>query len=288
MKQELSEGQISLVEDKLTELGLVYLPLKEEFLDHICCLVESELEKGQTIEQAMYVVFEAITKDELKELQQQTIFFTNQKSRRMKNVMSLFSLSIVILTGFFFFLKRENNLTSIQPPSPDLIVELPEKSLINGEKIKICTKDFFMEKKENLRVITAHDPPDISPLNENFKISAGFGLRTHPVFKTKKFHRGIDFIAPIGTPILATANGIIFETKKQDTGYGYHILIKHDEQYKTLYAHLNEILVSEGQKVQKGELIGTVGTTGNSSGPHLHYEVIKEGKRVNPIAYCQH
>jgi len=202
--------------------------------------------------------------------------------------MSLFTLSMVLMTGFFFFLKRDNNLPSIQPPSPDLITELPEDSFLNGTKIKTCNEDFFIKKKENVQTTTAQDPPDISPLKEGYKITSGFGMRKHPVYKKMKFHKGIDFMAPIGTSILATANGIVLETKKQDTGYGYHIRLKHDEQFITLYAHLNEILVSEGQKVQKGELIGTVGSTGSSSKPHLHYEVIKEGKRVNPIAYCQH
>ena len=274
MKYELSEAQVFLVEKKLTELGLTYVPLKEEFLDHVCCLVENEIEKGQNFKQSIHVVFEAIGKDELQELQQQTIFLTHQKSRRMKNVIFVFTTALVLLTGILFFLKKEKEVVSIQPPSPKDFFE----STIHTESI--CNHHFFKEKT------TPQDPPSINPLNGENHVSSNFGMRYHPVFKKKKFHKGIDFKAPTGTPVLATSNGEVVEVKIHKKGYGKHIVVKHDDFFKTLYAHLNEVKVSKGQFVKIGQEIGTVGSTGFSTVPHLHYEVIKNGKAVDPIAYC--
>jgi len=235
MKYELLEEQVFLVEKKLSDLGLAYLPLKEEFLDHVCCLVENEIAKGQNFEQSIQVVFEA---------------------------------------GSLFFLKKEKAMVSIQPPSPKEFFES------NIQTESICNHHFFEEK------ITFPDPPSINPLKGENNVSSNFGMRFHPVFKKKKFHRGIDFKAPTGTPVLATSNGEVAEVKIHKKGYGKHIVIKHDDHFKTLYAHLNEIKVSKGQIVKIGEVIGTVGSTGFSTVPHLHYEVIKNGKAVDPIAYC--
>lgn len=287
MKPVLSEEQVSLINDKLTELELVYFPLKEEYLDHICCQIEFEIAKGQTFEQASNVIFEAIKKDELKELQEKTILFTNQKSRRMQNLMFISTLLLIFLTSTIFFLKKENSLVVTQLPSPEeLAAEFLADSFLNQKNIQICNGDLIKEKQETILFNKTNDPPNISPLDDGFKVTSEFGMRFHPVFKTKKFHRGIDFIAPIGTPVLATADGVILKSIKNKKGYGHHIIIQHDHEFKTLYAHLKEIMVSEGQAIRKGAVIATVGSTGNSSKPHLHYEVIKEGKRVDPIAYC--
>ncbi|MDF1865612.1 MAG: M23 family metallopeptidase [Saprospiraceae bacterium] len=131
------------------------------------------------------------------------------------------------------------------------------------------------------------EPPSINPLKGNFKVTAEFGKRMHPKLKVMKNHVGVDFKAPMGTPVLATSDGVIEKAIMQETGYGYHIYIKHDENYKTLYSHLSKIDVVVGQKVKKGDIIGAVGTTGASSGPHLHYEVIKDGKKINPEPYLK-
>ena len=274
MKYELTEAQVFLVEKKLSDLGLAYLPLKEEFLDHVCCLVEEKIANGQNIQQAIHVVFEAIGKDELKELQQQTIFLTNQKSRRMKNVIFVFTTALILLTGSLFFLKKEKDVFAIQAPSPKEFFEN------NSQMEPICNHHFFEEKT------MLHDPPSINPVKGEHHVSSKFGMRFHPVFKKKKFHRGMDFKAPTGTPVLATSNGEIIKVERHKKGYGKHIVIKHDNQYQTLYAHLNEIKVTKGQIVKIGDMIGTVGSTGLSSTPHLHYEVLKNGKAIDPIAYC--
>lgn len=130
--------------------------------------------------------------------------------------------------------------------------------------------------------------PAIQPVNNKdlTRLASGFGYRIHPIYKVRKFHSGIDFSAPTGTPIYATGDGKI-EKAKYVRGYGRRVIINHGYGHKTLYAHMSKIEVKRGQKVKRGELIGLVGSTGLSSGPHLHYEVIKNGQKVNPIYYFQ-
>ncbi len=129
------------------------------------------------------------------------------------------------------------------------------------------------------------DPPDRSPLNGDIKITSAFGMRMHPIYKVKKKHNGVDFKADPGTPVYATSDGVVVKVEDQEKGYGKHIVIQHDEQFKTLYAQLSRMDVEVGQKVKKGTLIGAVGNSGASTGPHLHYEVIKDGKYENPEHY---
>jgi hypothetical protein len=128
--------------------------------------------------------------------------------------------------------------------------------------------------------------PAISPINSKnlHQGISGFGSRHHPIYKIKKKHLGIDFPAPIGTPIYATGNGKVNESGTE-RGYGKMVKIDHGYGYETLYGHMSQIKVKKGQKVNRGEVIGYVGNTGISTGPHLHYEVIKETRPVNPIDF---
>ncbi|MBX2846104.1 MAG: M23 family metallopeptidase [Saprospiraceae bacterium] len=129
--------------------------------------------------------------------------------------------------------------------------------------------------------------PAIRPVKdkEDHWLSSGFGRRFHPIYKTRKMHPGLDFSAPVGADIFATGNGIVKRVEKKRTGYGYNVIIQHGYGYETLYAHLSEILVTKGQRIQRGELIGKVGNTGTSTAPHLHYEVIYNGSKINPIHF---
>jgi murein DD-endopeptidase MepM/ murein hydrolase activator NlpD len=137
--------------------------------------------------------------------------------------------------------------------------------------------------KENL---LAHLPA-IQPVSNKdlTRIASGFGLRIDPVYKTMKMHKGLDFTAPQGTPIYATANGAIKTAEYSATGFGNHVVIDHGYGYETLYGHMVRIKVQPGQTVKRGELIGWVGTTGKSTGPHCHYEVHKNGEAVDPVYY---
>ncbi len=137
-------------------------------------------------------------------------------------------------------------------------------------------------KAEMLVSIPAIQPVSNKELN---RMSSGFGYRIHPIYKTSTMHAGMDFAAPIGTPIYATGNGVVKTAGFNTGGYGNHVVISHGFGYETLYAHMNSISVKEGQKVTRGDVIGELGNTGSSTGPHLHYEVIKGGTKVDPIRY---
>ncbi|MGL1885652.1 MAG: M23 family metallopeptidase [Reichenbachiella sp.] len=130
------------------------------------------------------------------------------------------------------------------------------------------------------------DPPNSHPIKEGTVINSGFGLRLDPRTKDKKYHFGIDFKEKTGSPVKATADGKVVEAYL-DKAYGNKIIIKHDDEFQTLYAHMNELKVKEGQEVKQGEIIGTVGNTGLSTGPHLHYSVLKNGKYVDPEEYLE-
>ncbi|MEY4835460.1 MAG: hypothetical protein RI980_1575 [Bacteroidota bacterium] len=129
--------------------------------------------------------------------------------------------------------------------------------------------------------------PAIQPIkNEELKhMASGFGYRSDPFTKIRKFHNGMDFSAKSGTPIYATGDGIVKKADGTVSGFGNHIEINHGYGYMTLYAHLSKYKVRAGQKVKRGDIIGYVGSTGRSEAPHLHYEVHKNGKVVNPLNF---
>ncbi len=167
----------------------------------------------------------------------------------------------------------------------------------SGEEIQPSQKAFMkaqLSHLHHLHPIDIKQVPAIYPLaeTEHVKRTSPFGMRNHPVFKVLKMHKGQDFSAPPGTAVIATADGKIMKasTLIDKSGYGKHIVIEHeevflDESYATLYAHLSRIVVKEGEQVARGDTIGFTGNTGTSTNPHLHYEVIKNGKRVNPSDY---
>lgn len=128
--------------------------------------------------------------------------------------------------------------------------------------------------------------PAIQPIsNKDLRQTAsGYGMRIDPIYKTAKFHSGMDFSAHQGTPVYATGNGKVVKAGWEGL-YGNTIIINHGFGYETRYAHLSKIDVRVGQKVVRGETIGKVGSTGKSTGPHLHYEVHVKGEVVNPINY---
>jgi murein DD-endopeptidase MepM/ murein hydrolase activator NlpD len=129
--------------------------------------------------------------------------------------------------------------------------------------------------------------PAIQPVsNKDLKrLASGFGMRIHPIYKIAKMHTGLDFTADIGTEIYATGDGVIESIESKFSGYGNHVIINHGFGYESLYAHMSRIAVTAGQKVRRGQIIGYVGNTGASTGPHLHYEVMKNGEKVDPSFY---
>ena len=169
----------------------------------------------------------------------------------------------------------------------DLVINTTQKLDMLNRQLYIQSKSF----DEVVDLFKDHDNmlqsiPAIQPVaNKDLKYTAsGYGMRIDPIYKTAKYHSGMDFSANIGTPVYATGDGVVKKAGWQ-SGYGKIIVINHGHGYETWYAHLNDYDVRVGQKVKRGEVIGEVGNTGKSTGPHLHYEVHVKGKVVNPVNY---
>jgi murein DD-endopeptidase MepM/ murein hydrolase activator NlpD len=170
----------------------------------------------------------------------------------------------------------------------ELVIALHEKVDRVRRKLYIESKSQdevvqLAEKKEKLYASI----PAIQPVsNKNLiALASGFGLRIHPVYKVKKMHNGIDFAASIGTPVYATADGTVSNVSVRFSGYGKMVEIDHGFGYRSRYAHMHDFTVRKGQQVKRGDLIGYVGNTGLSTAPHLHYEVLINDQRVDPVHY---
>ncbi len=170
----------------------------------------------------------------------------------------------------------------------DILIETTKKlDMITG-RLVVQSKsydDVFEMAKNKTEFLSAI--PAIQPVsNKDLKrLSSYFGHRMDPFYKVMKFHEGVDFSAPVGTDIYATGQGEVVRVVKSKRGYGNNILIDHGFGYQTFYAHCNKILVEKGQKVKRGQVIATVGNTGKSTAPHLHYEVRKNNKVIDPINF---
>ncbi len=171
----------------------------------------------------------------------------------------------------------------------DLLIAATERMDRLTKQIYIQSKSFdevvnLAKNKEKLMASI----PAIMPMNQkdlSHAVTSGFGWRTHPIYKTMEMHPGMDFSAEQGTPIYSTGDGVIERADNLAQGYGNHVVVNHGFGYQTLYGHMSKIAVKAGQKIMRGQLIGYVGSTGLSTAPHLHYEVIKNGEKVNPINY---
>lgn len=143
--------------------------------------------------------------------------------------------------------------------------------------------DEFIKNKEQLLAST----PAIQPVsNSDLKrVASGYGYRIDPIYKTARFHAGLDFTAPQGTPIYATANGVAKIAGNTGNGYGNYVVLNHGYGYETLYGHMYRVKLRVGERVRRGEVIGYVGSTGKSTGPHCHYEVHKNGQRIDPVYF---
>ena len=142
--------------------------------------------------------------------------------------------------------------------------------------------DLIKDKEKMLTCIPSIQPVRNSELK---RAISGFGWRIDPIYKTRHMHTGMDFTAPRGTEVYVTGDGVVEEIEVKRWGYGKSIIVNHGYGYKTRYAHLSAFKVKKGDKVKRGQLIGLIGSTGRSTGPHLHYEVVKNGQKVNPIGY---
>jgi murein DD-endopeptidase MepM/ murein hydrolase activator NlpD len=157
-----------------------------------------------------------------------------------------------------------------------------ERRMVSQERSYLDIAGFIKNKEQLLACTPAIQPVSNSDLK---RVASGFGYRIDPVYKTVKFHAGLDFTAPQGTPIYATANGTVRTSGNLGNGYGNHVIINHGYGYETLYGHMFKIKVKNGARVKRGEIIGWVGSTGKSTGPHCHYEVHKNGRHLDPVYF---
>ena len=170
----------------------------------------------------------------------------------------------------------------------ELVIEVAKKADKLSKQLYIQSKSFdevinlAKNKADMLASIPAIQPIANKDLG---RVASGYGYRIHPIYKTRKLHTGMDFTAPQGTPIYATGDGKIEKVKRSRKGYGNYVIIDHGYGYQTLYAHMKKYIVYRGQKVKRGEIIGYVGSTGTSVAPHLHYEVMKNKRKINPVNY---
>lgn len=158
---------------------------------------------------------------------------------------------------------------------------IQKQMVVQSKSLDEITK--LAEEKEKLLVAI----PAIQPINneEMTRMASGYGWRSDPFTKARKMHWGMDFTAPKGTPIYASGDGVIARADNRASGFGKHIRIDHGYGYISIYAHLSKYNVKRRQKVKRGDLIGFVGSTGRSEAPHLHYEVWKDGDKINPINF---
>lgn len=169
-----------------------------------------------------------------------------------------------------------------------LIANVAEKIDKFGNRLKIQSESYdeivnlINNKQDMLASIPAIQPVANKDLT---RIASGFGMRIDPVYGTPRFHAGLDFTAPTGTEIYATGDGVAEVVNYSTGGYGNQIIINHGYGYKSLYAHMSAFNIKAGQEVKRGEVIGYIGNTGKSVGPHLHYEVIFKGVKVNPVNF---
>lgn len=169
----------------------------------------------------------------------------------------------------------------------ELVMATTQKMDMLARKLYIQSKsfdeivDFYKNHEDMLRHLPAIQPVSNKDLK---RTASGFGYRIHPIYQTRIFHDGMDFSCDIGTPVYATADGVV-KNARWERGYGYIVTIDHGYGYETRYAHLKSFNVKRGQKVVRGETIALSGNTGRSSGPHVHYEVLQRGRPVNPANY---
>lgn len=187
------------------------------------------------------------------------------------------------------YLARQKEIAKVESMSNDQLVVSVKNTLLGLTNRIAAQKASYNEiiglinNKEKLLAAT----PAIQPVSNTQldRIASGFGYRIDPIYKTVKLHAGLDFAAPQGTPIYATADGVVTTAGNKGTGYGNHVVINHGYGYETLYGHMVRVKASSGQHVKRGDLIGYVGSTGKSTGPHCHYEVHKNGQKLDPVYF---
>lgn len=217
----------------------------------------------------------------------------NNTSKYLQNLIaSIEKIQPIPLTSGFGYLLIKKRIKMLNKSNKSIMsntTKITSSLIIAGSVLFISSFNLHQLPTniiENEIITKDKNIPALLPIKKEAinKVSASFGMTIHPVNKMEKMHTGTDFIAPEGTSIMATANGEI-SFSGFSAGYGNHVIIKHNDTYQSLYAHLNSINVKQGKNVNAGEVIGIIGSTGQSLSTHLHYEVIENGTKVNPSQF---
>jgi murein DD-endopeptidase MepM/ murein hydrolase activator NlpD len=170
----------------------------------------------------------------------------------------------------------------------EMLTDVTKKFDKLGKQLYIQSKSFdevyglVKNKAQMMASIPAIQPIANKDLT---RLASGYGMRMHPIYKTEKMHSGMDFTSPVGTEIYATGDGIVAKVEYFGRGYGNNVIIYHGYGYESVYGHMSKMVARQGQKIKRGDIIGYVGNTGTSTGPHLHYEVRKNGNAINPVNF---
>ncbi len=254
----LTEKQVQKIYEAIRNKGF-YINKDHEILDHCCSSIEEFMNSGLSFDEALKNVLAQEYIDSLKKMNKKLTIIHLSKFIHMKIII----LGLLLISAASF-----NNLFTSETDE--------KKESIN------CISEVPTLLAEN----DLNEPPEIWPLSLPGKISSGYGMRMHPIEKEKKFHFGIDIPAAKGTPVIATSDGEIIEAG-YTVNYGNYIVIKHDDTYSSKYSQLSEINVKKGDLINKGDQIGTVGSSGRSTAPHLHFEIIEAGKHVDPMKFIK-
>jgi len=186
-------------------------------------------------------------------------------------------------------LEKQTEIASVENMSDNELVS-SINSTLNNLSSRMTSQQKSYDEIDNLlknkEKLLSHTPAIQPVSNKDLeRIASGFGYRVDPIYKTIKMHAGLDFAAPIGTPIYATADGTVTIAGNTNDGFGNHVVINHGFGYETLYGHMVRVKAKVGHSVKRGEVIGYVGSSGKSTGPHCHYEVHKNGRRIDPVYF---
>ena len=247
---------------------------------------DSPKEKQLKRELSQFKVQYELMNDKLDQLSQVVKDLENRDQKIYRVIFEAEPIPESIRTAGYGGVERYNSLEGMR--NAELVIQSAKKLDKLSKKLYVLSNSYdeiaklAENKKEMLSSIPAIQPVKNKDLT---RLASGYGYRIHPIYKTVKFHEGIDFSAPRGTEVFATGDGIIEDAEYSRRGYGNRIIIDHGFGYKTMYCHLSKFSVKRGQKIKRGELIGEVGSSGLSTAPHLHYEVLKNGKKINPINF---
>ncbi|MCB0480741.1 MAG: M23 family metallopeptidase [Flavobacteriales bacterium] len=289
-RKTLSYEKIELtIKDRLLKIGthaLTGVVFASAFVTLTYFFIDSPKEKQLKRENSQLLLQYELLNKKLGQISRVLSDLENRDDNIYRVIFEAEPISKNIRKAGFGGVNRYTNLEGFQ--NSEVVVNTHRNLDQITKQLYIQSKSFdevfeMARKKEDLLASI----PSIIPIsNDDLKrVSSGFGMRMHPVLKIPKFHEGQDFTAPVGTDIYATGNGVVKRVAKERFGFGYHVIIDHGYGYETIYAHMSDILVRENQKVLRGDVIGLVGSTGTSTAPHLHYEVLKNGYKIDPVNY---